>query len=470
MKTSSLFLAVFAAALFSSSALAADTSTFKLGVPGNVIDDELQYQIGGGSVAPPASTYIPNLPLIDINGLWHINAGCGGLSIMSSLKNAFDASKIKNGMMAIMTQIESSVGGMMSNIPMMILQRADPGLYEMFTNGLMQARMDFDRNKLSCENLSNDVMQLATTKDWSTLAKGQTLSSWFSSGNSDATDATLTMDKVDSDTGTGGIPWVFGDKAGGEGQDPIRTTQDIVTAGYASLNNQTNKLSSAQDDPSVISVSTSSCGGAEICTLWKNAGDAVKFAKNVLGESEIKTCSDDCGSPKTSQAGMGLAPEVDKTFKTRVQSINELISGRQTMTVEHLADAGSAMLPVSRGVIEALRSDPDQQLLVNQLASEIAMSDTLERALQLQRILIAGMKNPNVQQTKPLAVTTKANLDALSAEIQNLKTEMEVRKALNNNTAMLILQRRENIRNSAAQQENSEQNRSRILDLDKSAQ
>lgn len=47
--------------------------------------------------------------------------------------------------------------GAVSSMPAMILQRANPGLYEMITNGVLQAGLAFDKSKLNCESMANKL-------------------------------------------------------------------------------------------------------------------------------------------------------------------------------------------------------------------------------------------------------------------------------------------------------------------------
>ena len=56
--------------------------------------------------------------------------------------------------------------------------------------------------------------------------------------------------------------------------------------------------------------------------------------------------------------------------------------------LRELARGRSTSLPITRGVIEALRDEPDQDLLARRLASEVALSSVLEKALLLQRTLL----------------------------------------------------------------------------------
>src|SRR5690606_38707137 len=117
-------------------------------------------------------------------------------------------------------------------------------------------------------------------------------------------------------------------------------------------------------------------------------------ATRVLGEQEQRTC-DSCTKTRTTP-GVGLTPLIQEEFEDRVEALRDLLAGTTPTTFENLEQAGSASLPITRGVIEALRDEPDQDILARRLASEIALSSVLEKALLLQRTLLAGRKEPNV--------------------------------------------------------------------------
>ena len=92
-------------------------------------------------------------------------------------------------------------------------------------------------------------------------------------------------------------------------------------------------------------------------------------------------------------------------------------------------------------MIEALRDEPDQDLLGKRLASEGALSSVLEKALLLQRTLLTGKKEPNVAANDLAVKAVDQENTALEQEINNLKTELELRRTLAGNSAMAIVQR-----------------------------
>jgi len=62
--------------------------------------------------------------------------------------------------------------------------------------------------------------------------------------------------------------------------------------------------------------------------------------------------------------------------------------------------------------------------------------------LLLQRTLITGQKEPNVTANQLAVNAVNHESDVLNREIQNLKTELELRQTLSNNSPMAIIQRR----------------------------
>jgi hypothetical protein len=71
-----------------------------------------------------------------------------------------------------------------------------------------------------------------------------------------------------------------------------------------------------------------------------------------------------------------------------------LVGGQLQPTSDNLSALKTGSLVVTRGVIQALRDDPDRAALVQRLAGELAMSDTVEAALTMRRMLTTGESGP----------------------------------------------------------------------------
>jgi integrating conjugative element protein (TIGR03755 family) len=391
---------------------------------GAVIGDDVLYRIGGGSATSMGTA--GTMQSLGVGVGWNTNMMCGNMDLSTTLQNQLNG--VTDGFNNIMSSVIQNATGAVASLPALIIQRADPALYNLLTNGVLQARLDFDRAKTSCREMAAKMMDLGGKQtSWNALASGQAMKEAVSS-NKDAVSATKS---AEDDKGNIGVPWVGGSKAGGRGQPPIKVIGEVTKAGY----NLLNQRGSTDTAP----ISENACNGGMVCSTWKSPEEAAKFANRVLGEVEQQTC-ETCTKTK-STAGVGLTPLIQEEYDAKLKLLQELISGSKPLTPENLTQVSSNSLPISRAVINALRDEPDQQLLAQRLASEVAVSSVLEKALLLQRTLLAGNKEPNVSANDVATSAISSETDTLKLEIENLKTEVELRRTLASNSPMAIITR-----------------------------
>ncbi len=389
---------------------------------GSVIGDEVMYSIGGGNAVSMSGA--AGMRSIGVGAGWNSNLICGDLSISTTIQNQLNG--ITNGFQQIMSSVIQSATSAVASLPALIIQRADPGLYNLLTNGVLQARLDFDRSKLQCRAMAEKMADMAGGQmGWNQLAEGIALREAVASS-----DAVSAIEQAETSRGNDGVPWVGGGNAGGAGQSPIKVVGDVTRAGYNLVNGRSVSDTSAIAQASCASLS---------CQTWSSPDAAVQWATRVLGEQEQRTC-ESCTKTQT-VPGVGLTPLIQEEYDAKLQVLQELVTGARNTTFENLREAGSASLPITRGVIEALRDEPDQDILARRLASEVALASVLEKALLLQRTLLTGKKEPNVAANDMAVNAVNQESDTLDREIQNLKTELELRRELANNSPMAIIQR-----------------------------
>jgi integrating conjugative element protein (TIGR03755 family) len=245
-------------------------------------------------------------------------------------------------------------------------------------------------------------------------------------------DAIAAITTAESNHGNAGVPWVGGANAGGAGQPSIKIVGDVTRTGYNLLNGR------AINDATAIA--PAACNNGLTCQAWASPDAAATWAVRVLGEREQRTC-EDCDKTQTT-AGTGLTPLIQEEFEDKLKALQGLVNGTQAISVENLEAAGSNAMPITRGVIESLRDEQDQDVLAQRLASEVALSSVLEKALTLQRTLLAGRGEPNVAANHLAQDAVSHEIDTLQQEINNLKSELELRHELAANSPMAIVQRR----------------------------
>nr|WP_225422595.1 integrating conjugative element protein [Pseudomonas huaxiensis] len=398
---------------------------------GSVLGDDVFYSIGGGNAV--SMNGAASMSSIGVGAGWNNNLICGDMRLETTLQNQLNG--ITNGFQSIMSSVIQNATSAVASLPALIIQRADPGLYNLLTNGILQARLDFDRSKNTCRAMANRMADIAGGQlGWNQLAEGMALTQ--SVGSKDAVAA---VNQAETQRGSRGVPWVGGQPAGGDGQPPIKLVSDVTRAGYNLVNGR------HVDDTSPANFNN--CANQLSCQTWPTPQAASEWATRVLGEREQRTC-DTCTKTQT-QPGAGLTPEIQREHELKLQALQQLVSGSTPTTFENLQAASSQSLPITRGVIEALRDEPDRDVLTQRLASEVALSAVLEKALLLQRTLLIGRKEPNVAANALAQQTLSSENETLTQEINNLKTELELRRSLAGNTALLLIQRNDARSNSS---------------------
>lgn len=395
-------------------------------VSGTAVNDKLSYELGGGAAYGAASTRIVP-PGIGFGIQWKADMMCGNMDLQSTIKNQLNGST--DGFKNIMGGIVESATGAVMSLPAMMIQRSNPGLYELLSNGVLQARVDFDRSKMSCQGILDQAgAYLDGGPSLATLAKAEAMKSAIRATDGDSVAAEK---KAEADGTENGIEWM-GEKRGGSGQKPIALTEDIARRAYNTTVGRTANTNAM--------VTAAQCNGAAICTLWDTPQKAAEFAKKVVGETELTTCQDGC-DPAVVKPGTGLLHLADEVYEEKAEIMGKLLDKTQKISEEELRKLSTPMLPVSRSVIEALRDDPDGQVLSERLLSEISLADIIWKGIQLKRLLMTGAQNPDVQKVAEAKQHVSDKVANLQAEIDSMKMEMDMRRDLANNTATAALNR-----------------------------
>ena len=395
-------------------------------VSGTAVNDKLSYELGGGAAYGAASTRVVP-PGIGFGIQWKADMMCGNMDLQSTIKNQLNGST--DGFKNIMGCIAESATGAVMSLPAMLIQRANPGLYELLSNGVLQARVDFDRSKMSCQAILDQAgSYLDGGPSVASLAKAEAMKSAIRATDGDSVAAEK---KAEADGTENGIEWM-GEKRGGAGQKPIAFTEDITRRAYNTTVGRTSNTNAM--------VTAAQCNGAAICTLWSSPQIAAEFAKKVVGETELATCQDGC-DPSVVKPGTGLLHLADEVYEEKAEIMLKLLDKTQKISEEELRKLSTPMLPVSRSVIEALRDDPDGQVLSQRLLSEISLADIIWKGMQLMRLLMTGAQNPDVQKVAEAKQHVSDKVANLQAEIDSMKMEMDMRRDLANNTATAALNR-----------------------------
>ncbi len=391
------------------------------------------YEIGGAEpVSVPAN---PSVVSVTLGGSAQLGLGysCGKFDPVAAVTNTLN--DIGAGVDNMMNAMTAAATSAIAALPALILQRANPGLYDLFQNALLKAEETMQLATKSCEQMEAEIAQGKNPyADLITLSKGNDWKVQMGVGGNDAVTAKTT---VESSNGNNGVPWIGG-QAGGSGQPVLEFTGDIVEAGY-NIN-----MNRPITDPSPVPVASST----RLSEVWPSPADARDWTVEVVGENIVTTC-DTCR--KDSIPGTGLLPKLYQESAAVTTDIQNLVSGATPLTLTNLDKITAPGVAITRQVIEAIREMPasEQSLIMGRLVSEISTARTVEKALFARRLLLSGRQVPEVYATEVAREHADNSIAELDKEIENLLFETRVRKEVVSDTVATLLERAAARRQSA---------------------
>lgn len=115
------------------------------------------YEIGGAEpVSVPAN---PSVVSVALGGSAQLGLGysCGKFDPVAAVTNTLN--DIRTGVDNMMSAMTAAASAAIAALPALILQRANPGLYDMFQNALLQAQETMQLATKSCEQMEAEIAQ-----------------------------------------------------------------------------------------------------------------------------------------------------------------------------------------------------------------------------------------------------------------------------------------------------------------------
>jgi hypothetical protein len=180
--------------------------------------------------------------------------------------------------------------------------------------------------------------------------------------------------------------------------------------------------------------------GMPLWEYWTGPLQASTWAKDVLGDIEIRTCSS-C-TKMASSPGKGLTYKQQAETNLLTTRLENLVNGNTQLTFQNLNLVSAPPgVRVDAAVIRAIqkRSPQGQSELIARLASEISFAKLNEQGKILTQIIRTGIMEANMASFEPAQVIVKNAIGQLSAELELLRSEMSIRQAVAENTLQRIM-------------------------------
>ena len=391
------------------------------------------YEIGGAQpVSPPPN---PLVTSVTLGGSAQLGLGYSCAKFDPLLAVTHTLNNIKSGVDDMMNAMTAAASSAIATLPALILQRANPGLYDLFQNALLKAEETMKLATKSCEQMEAEIAKGKNPyADLITLSKGNDWKVQMGIGSNDAVSA---KEAVESANGDNGVPWIGG-AAGGAGQPVLRFTGDLVQAGYNI--NLNRPISDTTPVPAT--------DATRLAEIWASPTLARNWVVDVVGENIVTTC-DTCR--KDSIPGTGLLPTLYRESAEVTVDLQALVAGDIPLTRTNLNDVTAPGVAVTRQVIEAIREMPatEQALITSRLVAEISTARTVEKALYARRLLHSGRQVPEVYATEVARQHADTAIAELDKEIESLLFETRVRREVVSETVTVLLQRAAARRQSA---------------------
>ena len=412
------------ALIFSSLLLASVTFLCHSAMAADAPDEDslFYYEIGGGrdTTIPPRM----NITTIDFALKAQASAlSCSGFDPMVAIESSLD--NIKNGVDNAINAIELAATAAIANLPGYILQKANPGLYDLFQNALLRANESFSLATKNCERIQSEISQnINPYAEWATISWGDSWQRSVGIGGANIHDAEDDAEDAPED----GVRWIGGIYRGGANQAPIYVLSDVATAGLNILSQRPPETTT--DLPSTAALYEHFTGPNEV-DAWIN---------NVLGDIVVGIC-DACDAG--GRPGKGLMPMIEETTDDLIVLIVDLVSGNTPATRDNLDEIEAPGIAITLQVILAIRNLPgrEQGLFINKFAQEVAEARVMDDAMIIRRLLLAGRKEGNVSSNSIAQEEIATALDELESEISNVIFEKDTRNKFVTNTVVELLLR-----------------------------
>lgn len=383
----------------------------------------VQYEIGG---AEPVSDSIYYRHDASVGAGFYVKGrfSCGQFDFDASVKNMLSDARNR-----LRTEFVSAIQSALSALPAIILQRVNPGLYDLFQNLMVRAEGDVRFASASCRQLEQAAM--SSDDPFGTLLRNSVEFQWSAEAEANTMDITSASDNVDENPGAEGIPYCDGSTRGGDGDTPIHPTFDVTLIGYNTLAESNHCLRETEPTKPV----------PNLTNVFPNAGIAAKWTQAVFGDVKIITTDE---STKETIPGRGLHKEVqsekDKARMTLTHFVASISSELPDSLRQFFAYPGSSF---NNHAFKTLAEKPEteREIYISRIATEMAISRSVDKALTARRLLIAGQQVPMVENASGLKDYSNQTIARIDREIDDLMYEKRIREELVSNSTMNLLQK-----------------------------
>lgn len=419
------------------------------------MDPLLDYKIGGTSSLSRRRL----TPTVDVNYPefgWNVGASCSGWDAGISVSGLMNDAESK--FQRLQKDVVSSITGFITQYPMLLIQRQDPGLYEMLNNSILNGEDIFDISAASCRDMSKRYMEGSNG-----LGDVVETSGWleFSSNASEGKenkDLISEIENADENKGSTGVVAMCGEKCGGDGLPMCKPVIDTIIEGFKKMSDEEYNCEANHDNPSKKPLNgsnssfnlgnnsnASSTIGSDpvinwVYQIWDKPEDAARWIMDVVGDTQYATCQD-C-TKLIEIPGYGVYSFIaDEATEIR-DALSLIVEGDNVPSLVQLRDISSNDVLINESVIYALRDEVAQRhLFITRIAQDVALLRTVDMLLAARRIMIAGKGDANFTSVPKNLEIVDSKINMLAEEVGLIKEELELKRIARGDAVATLLGR-----------------------------
>ncbi|OES24329.1 hypothetical protein BFV94_4826 [Alteromonas macleodii] len=366
---------------------------------------------------------------------WNLNASCSGWDAGLSVSNILD--NVEGQFQKLQVEVVNSITGFVTQLPMLILQREDPGLYEMISSVIIDGEDLFNLKIQSCQAMSerfsnsdNPYGELADESFW------YEFSSAFDSETKEDTDVVEVMDDADANKGEKGVVSMGGEsKCGGADQPRCEPVTDVVQYGLGKLF----KGALQGNDDDVYSEY-----GVRIkpwvAQIWADTDEASKWITDVIGNVTYATC-EDCEQMEI-EAGEGVYSDIADEAGVIYSILLELAESTEIPNRGVLQAMSSNEIFIDATVIEALRAEGNaREMFIRRISEDVALMKVVDKLLAARRVLLVGSADPYFQSVSMNKEIIEKKIELIADEVAMLSEELSLKKMARGDAIQTLLSR-----------------------------
>ncbi|AHF02298.1 hypothetical protein THIAE_06165 [Thiomicrospira aerophila AL3] len=375
------------------------------------------YQVGTGlpRSQPPVTATVRIRAQANIG----LGYSCGKFDPVASLTDSFN--NLGDELRGALNVVQQSATAAVQAAPMLLLQRVNPGLYQLMQHHIVGFEEQFRVSALTCQEMERQIAQGGNP-----FKKWEEFSGFTMLRNTGTSNAKRTMDDVHERGSEHGVylpnPGRGIQRMGGRNQDAIEVNSIGSVTGY--------NLAIGRNDVTSVASGTS-VTDSKLTHYFPTPIDLHNWLVRVIGERTIHLVD---GTNQNNVPGVGLIAVAQQDKGDFNNALLDLVSTRSAAQRQAKVRVFNNNYEISgitltADLIELVGSSPTRDQLIDALTSQYSVTREIDKALVARRILVTSLTEGNIYKS-PMKDEIEESVSLLEREIDMAMLEFRIQREM----------------------------------------